>query len=86
VRRVLIEGACTYRYRPKVSRQIHQRQESLPQNLRDIGWKIQVRLCRRIRALVARGKHPNVAVTAIARELVAFLWAIGRQVPLPESS
>jgi transposase len=86
VRRVLIEGAWTYRYRPKVSRQIHLRQESLPQSLRDIGWKAQLRLCRRFRALVARGKHPNVAVTAIARELVAFLWAIGRQVQFPESS
>jgi transposase len=86
VRRVLIEGAWTYRYRPKVSRQIQLRQESLPQNLRDIGWKAQVRLCKRFRTLVARGKHPNVAVTAIARELMAFLWAIGRQVQLPESS
>jgi transposase len=86
VRRVLIEGAWAYHYRPRVSRQIHLRQESLPQNLRDIAWKAQLRLCKRYRALVARGKHPNVAVTAIARELVAFLWAIARQVQFPESS
>jgi hypothetical protein len=35
---------------------------------------------------MAHGKHPNVAVTAIARELVAFMWAIAREVELPMSS
>jgi transposase len=47
----------------------------------DIGWKAQVRLCKRFRRLTARGKHPNVAVTAIARELIAFMWAIAKEVP-----
>jgi len=32
--------------------------------------------------LVARGKNPNVAVTAVARELAAFIWAISREVRL----
>jgi transposase len=41
-----------------------------------------VRLCKRFRRLVARGKHPNVAVTAIARELMAFMWAIAKEVPI----
>ena len=44
----------------------------------------QLRLCKRFRRLVAYGKHPNVAVTAIARELVAFMWAIARQVQISE--
>ena len=48
----------------------------------DLGWKAQVRLCKRFRRLVARGKHPNVAVTAIARELIAFMWAIAKEVPV----
>jgi transposase len=84
-RRVLVEGAWAYRYLPKVSRQIQQRQESLPEQIRDIAWKAQLRLCKRFRRLVAHGKNPNVAVTAIARELVAFMWAIAQQVQLPES-
>ena len=84
-RRVLVEGAWAYRYLPKGSRQIQVRQEALPQEIRDIAWKAQLRLCKRFRALVAHGKHPNVAVTAIARELVAFMWAIARQVQLPAS-
>ena len=31
---------------------------------------------------IARGKHPNVVVTAIARELIAFMWAIAKEVPV----
>ena len=42
-----------------------------------------MRLCKRFRRLVARGKHPNVAVTAIARELLAFMWALAREVRVP---
>ena len=47
-----------------------------------LGWKAQGRLCKRLRRLTARGKHPNGAVTAIARELIAFMWAIAKQVPV----
>ena len=42
-----------------------------------------MRLCKRFRRLVARGKHSNVAVTAVARELIAFMWAIAKEVPIP---
>jgi hypothetical protein len=52
----------------------------LPKPIQAIGWKAQVRLCKRFRRLTARGKHPNVAVTAIARELIAFMWAIAKEV------
>jgi transposase len=82
-RRVLIEGAWGYRFPARVSRQIQQRQESLDPAIQEIAWKAQVRLCKRYRSLVARGKHPNVAVTAVARELLGFMWAIARQVSLP---
>jgi hypothetical protein len=68
---------------PKVSRRIQVRQENLPEGIRDIAWKAQVRLCARFRRLVAHGKNPNVVVTAIARELVAYMWAIAQQVQLP---
>jgi transposase len=81
-RRTIIEGAWAYRYNAKVSRHMQQRQESLPEAIRDIAWKAQVRLCKRYRRLVAKGKNPNVVVVAIARELAAFMWAIARQVPL----
>ncbi len=81
-RRALIEAAWAYRYAAKVSPSIQQRLESLPQRIQDIAWKAQLRLCKRFRRLTARGKHANVACTAIARELVAFMWAIAKEVPL----
>ena len=81
-RRALIEGAWAYRFPAKVSAHIQKRLEHLPKPIQDIGWKAQVRLCKRYRRLTARGKHPNVAVTAVARELAAFMWAIAREVPI----
>jgi transposase len=81
-RRVLVEGAWSYRFPAKVSPHIQKRLEGLPQTVRDIAWKAQVRLCRRFRRMLARGKNPNVVVTAIARELAAFMWAIAREVPI----
>lgn len=81
-RRVLVEGAWAYRFPAKVSPHIQKRLEGLPKNVTDIAWKAQVRLCRRFRRMLARGKNPNVVVTAIARELAAFMWAIAREVPL----
>lgn len=81
-RRALIEGAWAYRYPAKVSEHLQRRIDTLPKSIQDIGWKAQVRLCQRFRRLTARGKHPNVAVTAIARELVAFMWAMAKEVPI----
>ncbi len=79
-RRALIEGAWTYRMQARISRKLHDRNENLPQAIRDIAWKAQVRLCARYRRLVAAGKAKVVVTTAIAREMVGFLWAIARQV------
>jgi transposase len=81
-RRALIEAAWAYRYTAKVSPSIQQRLEALPQRIQDIGWKAQLRLCKRFRRLIARGKHSNIVVTAVARELIAFMWAIAKEAPL----
>ena len=81
-RRALVEAAWAYRYNPKISPIIQKRIEALPKAIQDIGWKAQLRLCKRLRRLTARGKHSNVAVTAVARELVAFMWAIAKEVPV----
>lgn len=81
-RRALIEGAWTYRMQARVSRKLHDRNERLPQAIRDIAWKAQVRLCARYRRLSAAGKPKVIVTTVIAREMVGFLWAITRQVQL----
>jgi transposase len=81
-RRVLVEGAWAYRYPAKVSRHLQLRLETQPKIIQDISGKAQVRLCKRYRRLVARGKHANVVTVAIARELAGFMWAIAREVPI----
>jgi transposase len=79
-RRVLVEAAWTYRYPARVSETLRARLDGLPKIVRDIAWKGQVRLCARYRRLSAAGKKLPVVVAAIAREMAAFLWAIGREV------
>jgi transposase len=79
-RRVLVEGAWAYRYPAKVSRHLQLRLEKVPKVIQDISWKAQVRLCKRYRRLVARGKQVNQVVVAIAREMAACVWAIAREV------
>ena len=81
-RRALIEAAKAYRYKAKVSPAIQQRQEHLPKAIQAIAWRAQVRLCKRYRTLVAKGKHANTVTAAIAREIAAFMWAIAREVQL----
>ena len=77
-RRVLIERAWTYRMTARVSRKLHDRLEPLSAAIRDIAWKAQVWLCARYRRLAAAGKPKVVVTTAIAREMVGFIWAIAR--------
>jgi transposase len=82
-RRLLIEGAHSYRYTANVSTELQKRQEGLPKPITDIAWQAQLRLCRRYQRLMHKGKHYNVVVTAIAREMIAYIWAISREVVLP---
>ncbi len=83
VRRVLIEAAQTYSFPARVSRPLRKRQEGLPREIKEISWKAQLGLCDRFKKLTARGKHRNRIITAIARELSGFIWAIAREVPMP---
>jgi transposase len=78
LRRVLLEAAWTYRHRPNIQGRVLRRQKSLAlsEEARQIAWKAQQRLHKRFTALTARGKESNVAATAIARELLGFMWAI----------
>jgi transposase len=78
VRKLLIESAWNYRHPAKISREIEQRLDGLPQAVTEIAWKAQVRLCHRYRKLRYRGLHQNKTCTAIARELAGFVWSIGQ--------
>lgn len=82
-RRMLIEAAWSYRLPARVSRRLRDRQQELPQKVWEVAWKAQLRLCARYKRLVTKGKKVQVAVTAVARELAAFMWAITKLVEIP---
>jgi transposase len=79
-RQMLTEAAWAYRLPARVSRRLLDRQQKLPEKVRQVAWKAQVRLCARYSRLLARGKPSQLVITAIARELAAFMWAIARTV------
>jgi transposase len=83
VRRVLVEAAQTYRYRPEVSVGLKRRQKDVPPAVIDIAWKAQKRLHARFKSITGRKKSTNYAIVAIARELCGFIWAVGQQVEPP---
>jgi transposase len=82
-RRVLIEGAWTYRLPARVGLALLARSQTLPEAVKAIAWKAQVRLCARYRRLQRAGKQTNVITVAIARELAAFVWAIATTIMPP---
>jgi transposase len=80
VRRVLIEAAWNYRFPARLSPTLQVRQEGQPLEIRTIAWRAQLRLSHRYRRLSARGLQQNKLCVAIARELIGFVWDIGRHV------
>jgi transposase len=83
-RRALVEAAHQYRFIPRVTPAIQQRQEKQSKEVRAIAFKAQQRLHGRFKSLSARHKKPVVVVAALARELCGFVWAIACQVSAPE--
>lgn len=77
-RKLLVEAAWSYRHPARVSPGIQRRHEGIPKPIVDRAWDAQVRLCRRYRKLIARGKQPNIVVVAVARELAGFIWDISQ--------
>jgi transposase len=76
LRRVLVESAWHYRHHPFVGDALRHRQPGAPPPVIDHAWLAQRRLHRRYRRLAARGKPKQLIVTAVARELTGFLWAV----------
>lgn len=76
VRRVLVEAAWAYRHRPAVGYELRRRQQGQPPEVIAHSWATQLRLCARFRRMVASGKKPTVAATAVARELAGFVWGL----------
>lgn len=81
LRRVLVEAAWCSRHGQVVSRELAARRQDAPRAVVRLARKAQARLHRRYWRLLHRGKVPGVTVTAVARELAGFVWAIGQQGP-----
>jgi transposase len=77
LRRIVVEAAWTYRHRPKIGAPLRQRQTAQSETVKEIAWKAQHRLHSRYCRLLGRGKSKQQVVTAVARELLGFIWAIG---------
>jgi transposase len=77
LRRIAVEAAWSYRLRPGIGPALRKRQDGVPEDLKEIAWKAQHRLHKRYSRLAAAGKDQRKIVTAVGRELLGFIWAIG---------
>jgi transposase len=79
-RRMLVECSWSYQHPPRVGAHKQNKVDAAPRAVREIAWKAQCRLHKRYRALIRRGKLKTIAITAVARELAGFIWAINREI------
>ncbi len=77
LRRIAVEAAWSYRLRPGVGPALRKRQEGVPEEIKEIAWKAQIRLHKRYCKLAAASKDQRKIITAVGRELLGFIWAIG---------
>lgn len=80
VRRALVEAAWCYRFPARKTAHLQRRATKSSEAVQAIAWKAQKRLCGRYRHLIENGKMGVQAVTAVARELSGFIWAIACEV------
>lgn len=83
VRHVLVQAAWHYRRRPAIGAALRKRQEGQDPAVLAHAWKCQHRLYKVFHRLAAR-KPKQVAATAVAREMIGFLWAVLREVDVAE--
>jgi transposase len=77
LRRIVTEAAWNYRHVPAVGPTLAARQRDQPEEVKAIAWRAQHRLHGRYRTLLAKGKTKQKVITAVGRELLGFIWAIG---------
>lgn len=85
-RRILVECSWSYRHPPRVGKKKLAHVDAAPPAVQEIAWKAQARLTSRYRALSRRGKRPTLVVTAVARELSGFIWAVSKAVGTPAAA
>ncbi|HEY1255628.1 MAG TPA: IS110 family transposase [Terracidiphilus sp.] len=77
LRRIVVESAWCYRHLPRVGEKLRKRHQGVPAEITEIAWKAQNRLYKRYMKMMNAGKDQRKVMTAVARELLGFIWAIG---------
>jgi transposase len=85
LRRILVEAAWHYRHLPLMSKELRRRNQGVAESVRRIAWEAQKRLNKRLYHLLHAGKSIQKAITALARELAGFIWAVGQEGTLVEA-
>lgn len=85
LRRILVEASWHYRHVPRMSPELRRRNQGVAPGVQRIAWEAQKRLHQRLYHLVKAGKSVQKTITALARELAGFVWAVGQQETLVEA-
>jgi len=86
LRRIIVEAAWHYRHVPLMSKELRRRNKGLAPGVQRIAWEAQKRLNKRLYHLIHAGKSVQKAITALARELAGFIWAVGQEEKLLEAA
>jgi transposase len=76
LRKLLVEGAWHYTRNARSGKRLEQRRRDMPPGIVAIADRALSRLHKKYIRLLMNGKHKNTAVTAVARELAGFIWAV----------
>ncbi len=83
-RRLLVEAAWNNRHNAGAALILKRRRQGQPPDVVAIALKAQHRLVKKFIRLDQR-KHRHVAITAVARELCGFVWAVLHALPQPQN-
>jgi len=76
VRRLLTEGAWTYRFPARDTQYMQRKAVDASDYAKARAWAAQKRLCHKYRTMLEQGKQVKTVVTAIAREMAGYIWDI----------
>ncbi len=80
LRRILVEASWHQRWPGSGGKRVLERREGQPPGVIAIAEKAGLRLHRKYKKMMEKGKSPQVTVTAVSRELAGFIWAAMKEV------
>lgn len=80
LRRIVVESSWHYAKPARLSVRLRKRRSGADPTILEVAKRAESRLNQRFFRLEARGKARNKAVVAVGREMLGFIWDIGRRV------